>query len=376
MKPMQRIPILIFDEAPPKGFLGMEASGHGAKIDRGKRQDGGENRQVQSTGSSLLSELPIWGSFRVKDLIRRFYPHKTVAALLPFRERGSPGRLKIILEKGETLERVVVGRTGNLTLIDWERLLGAVKGSQSLLKLQVGKIPSDLYVIGKKELLSAVTTWETERQGFECDFLSWLFDGYLFHNFEKILDVDGFSLLLRNSYEYHTENIRIADSFGLKRYSDLYRQLDPDSLAGTTVTEAGEVFGSVLGAGVKVSGTVSGSVLFSGVAVERHAVVRNSVVLPQNTVGGGVTIENTLVLEGNRRVIGEGSFIGGERETENPRFRDVLRHGLTVIGTETAIPPGSRIGAGCLVVGKGEVSDPAIELDDGCVFLSDGGFIR
>ena len=373
---MKRTPILILDEAPPKGFLGMDAPGPGTKSDRGKRQDAGENRQEQPAVSILLSELPIWGSFRVRDLIGRFYPHKTVAVLLPFRERWAPDRLIALLDKDEIQDRVVVGRTGNLTLIDWEKLLRDVKKSRSLLKIQVGKTPSDLYVVDKNELLLAATTWETQRPRSACDFLSWLFDGYLFHNFEKILDVDGFSLQLRNSYEYHTENIRIADSFGLKRYSDLYRELDPDSLAGTTVTGTGEVFGSVLGAGVKVSGTVSGSVLFSGVTVEPNAVVRNSVVLPQNTVGGGVVLENTLVLEGNKRVIGESSVIGGERETENPRFRDVLKHGLTVIGTEIDIPSGSRIGAACLVAGRGDVSDLAIELDDGGVLFSNGGCVR
>jgi hypothetical protein len=369
---MQRMPILILDEAPPKDFLGMEASYPEKGSDRGKHQAGGGNRHGQSAGSSLLSELPIWGSFRVKDLIGRFYPRKPLYTLLPFRERESAGDLITFLKEGEAAERVVIGRTGNLTLIDWQKLLGAVKRSRSLIKLQVGKTPCDLYVVGKKELFFAATSWETERPASACDFLSWLFDRYLFHNFEKILDIDGFSLLLRNSFEYHTENIRIADSFGSKRYSDLYRQLDPDSLAGTTVTQTGEVFGSVLGAGVKVSGAVSGSVLFSGVTVERHAVVRNSVVLPQNTVGGGVTLENTLVLEGNRRIIGQGSVIGGERETENPRFGDILKHGLTVIGTEISIPPGSRIGAGCLVAGTGEVSGTAIEIDDGCVFYSGG----
>ncbi|MBN2324739.1 MAG: hypothetical protein JXQ30_13480 [Spirochaetes bacterium] len=367
---MQKIPILVFDEAPPEGFLGMETLRGAAGSERGNRGNGGGNRQGESAGSSLLSELPIWVNFRVKDLLSRFYPHRTAATLLPFRTRGSTDGLITFLKKEETAERIVVGRTGNLTLLDWKKLLGAVRGSRSLLKLQVGKTPSDLYVVGKKELLLAADSWETDRPDAACDFLSWLFDRYLFHNFEKIQKIDGFSLLLRNSYEYHTENIRIAGSLGSKGYCGLYRQLASDTLAGTTVTETGEVFKSVLGAGVKVSGAVVGSVLFSGVTVERHALVKNSVVLPQNTVGMGTTLENTLVLEGNRRIIGKGSVIGGGRETENPRYRDILKHGLTVIGTGVGIPPGSRIGAGCLVAGAGGEYETAIELDDGCVFIN------
>jgi hypothetical protein len=272
-----------------------------------------------------------------------------------------------LLEKREPQEKLVVGRTGSLTLVDWNALLAAVKGSKGLLKFQVGKTPADLYVIWKDELLSAARKWENSENGRAGEFLSWLFDGYLFHRFERIHDIGGVPLLLRNSYEYHRENIHIAGAQVSNRYADLYRRLDPDSLAGTTITAGGEVVSSVLGGGVKVEGAVRGSVVFSGVTIGKHSEVYDSVILPSNVIEDGVVLNNALVLEGNRRVIGRGSIIGGDREAYNPVYRDILKHGLTVIGEGLDIPSDSRIGAGCLVTGASEGPIDAIELDDGGV---------
>ena len=391
---MNQAHVLIFDEVPPKEFLGIRRSVPRMGFENEKQKDTGPNqggpqnraRSLQREGAGedtkkkeapgvgkppVISDLHLWGNFRVRDLLHHFYPEKEHATIFSMRERGAFRRLLKFLEKREAKERLIVGRTGNVTLLDWNGLLSTVRGTRNLVKLQVGKIPSDLYVLRKQELIEVAAGWEKGEAPGSQGFLSWLFDGFLFHNFEKILDVRGFSFLLRNSYEYHRENILIADSLGSKRYADLYRRLPPGSLANITVTESGDVSSSVLGGGVKVEGVVRGSVIFSGVTIGKSSVIRDSVILPSNTIEEGVTLQNTLVLEGNRRVIGGGSSIGGGREAQNRWYPDILKQGLTVIGEGVEIPSDSKIGAGCLVTGSGAGPERPIDLDDGEVYDSD-----
>lgn len=391
---MNQAHVLIFDEVPPKGFLGIRRSVQRMGFENEKQKDTGPNqggpqnrahclqregagedtKEKEAPGAGkppVISDLHLWGNFRVRDLLRHFYPGKEHATIFSLRERGAFRKLLKFLEKREAKERLIVGRTGNVTLLDWNGLLSTVRGTRNLVKLQVGKIPSDLYVLRKQELIEVAAGWEKGEAPGSQGFLSWLFDGFLFHNFEKILDVGGFSFLLRNSYEYHRENILIADSLGSKRYADLYRRLPPGSLANITVTESGDVSSSVLGGGVKVEGVVRGSVIFSGVTIGKSSVIRDSVILPSNTIEEGVTLQNTLVLEGNRRVIGGGSSIGGGREAQNRWYPDILKQGLTVIGEGVEIPSDSKIGAGCLVTGSGDGPERPIDLDDGEVYDSD-----
>lgn len=385
---MHQAHVLIFDELLPKGFLGFSHSVSDVTRESGKqgsvkrvehsslpspaREGGGtEVKEKQTQGISkrpLVSELPLWGNFRVRDLLDHFYPKSPNSTIFPFREKGALRRLIKLLERVGGRERIIIGRTGNVTLVDWQKLLSAVRGARNLVKLQVGKVPADLYVVPKEELLDITAQWDGKTEHESGDFMNWLFDEFLFHNFEKILDIRGFSFLLRNSYEYHRENICIADSIGSGQYNDLYRQITPNSLANTVVTESGEVTSSVLGGGVKVEGIVRSSVIFSGVTIRRHSVVCNSVILPSNVVEEGVTISNTLVLEGNRRAIGSGSVIGGEGEVFNRLYPDILKHGLTVIGEGIDIPSHSSIGTGCLVAGLGAEPGGSIDLGDGEVY--------
>jgi hypothetical protein len=388
---MNKVLVLILDELLPKGFLGVSSSISGIPRESGKQQklrtgrpktqnkgvslsrkkggkDVKEKEAPRMIRKALVSDLPLWGNFKVRDLLDRFYPKGSDAVIFPVRERGAFKRLVKFLEKGEGKQLLIVGRTANITLVDWRKLISSVRGTRTLAKLQVGKVPSDLYVIKKGELLDVVSRWDGEEE-LDCrDFMSWFFDGFLFHSFEKILDLRGFSILLRNSYEYYRENILIADSLGVKQYDDLYRRINPGTLANTIVTESGEVVSSVLGGGVKVEGVVKNSVIFGSVTVKRSAVVQSSVILPSNEIEEGVTLRNALVLEGNRRVIGSGSEIGGGQEVENRLYPDILKHGLTVIGERIQIPADSSIGSGCLVTGSGVEPSGPIDLYDGEVF--------
>lgn len=105
---------------------------------------------------------------------------------------------------------------------------------------------------------------------------------------------------------------------------------------------------SILGSGTIVEGTVVNSVLFSGVVVKKGAVVRDSVVMSDTVIEEGALVDRAIL--DKAIVVGEGAIVGyGEDWAPNRKFPDMLRSGLTVVGKNTRIPPGIRIGRNCRI---------------------------
>lgn len=104
----------------------------------------------------------------------------------------------------------------------------------------------------------------------------------------------------------------------------------------------------LLAHGCRVEGTVKRSVLFPGVQVESGAVVEDSILFFDTLVESGATVNKVIA---DKRVrIGEKARIGrGAKTIPNQAFPHLLSSGLTVIGRNTHLPPGIRIGANCLL---------------------------
>nr|MDW8080661.1 glucose-1-phosphate adenylyltransferase [Candidatus Calescibacterium sp.] len=105
---------------------------------------------------------------------------------------------------------------------------------------------------------------------------------------------------------------------------------------------------SILGSGTIIEGTVVNSVLFSGVVVKKGAMVRDSVVMSDTVIEERAFVDHAIL--DKAIVVGEGAVVGyGEECTPNRKFPDMLRSGLTVVGKNTRIPPGIRIGRNCRI---------------------------
>ncbi len=105
---------------------------------------------------------------------------------------------------------------------------------------------------------------------------------------------------------------------------------------------------SILGSGTIVEGTVINSVLFSGVVVKKGAVVRDSVIMSDTVIEEGAIVDRAIL--DKAIVVGERAIVGyGEDWTPNRKFPDMLQSGLTVVGKNTRIPPGVRIGRNCRI---------------------------
>jgi glucose-1-phosphate adenylyltransferase len=119
-----------------------------------------------------------------------------------------------------------------------------------------------------------------------------------------------------------------------------------------TFGPASDVVDSLVAGGAQVNGRVVNSVLFPGVLVERGATVQDAVVFNDAIVRAGAQVSRAVL---DKYVqVGEGAQIGAP--SGGPPFADPA--GLTLLGKEVRVPPGARLGRGCVVgigVGPGEL---------------------
>lgn len=107
----------------------------------------------------------------------------------------------------------------------------------------------------------------------------------------------------------------------------------------TLLYEDAKVHNSLVYNGCVVEGTVRNSVLFPGVHVGKGAVVENSVLFFSNHIGEGCTLNK--VIADVKSVFGKGVCIGPETGTDAEE--------VTVIGWNSSVPDGVRIGEGATV---------------------------
>ena len=321
-----------------------------------------ENVKERFSGFSrsvLLSELPIWGNFYVKDVLEATGIDQYPSSLITAGEMEDLEKLLELIDSRSTGSNIIVGRTGNLTVLDWSALMAKLKPARGITKVQVGKIPSDLYCVKKKYLISVINDLirnaGKKKIGKEFDsFPQFLFDYALFYNFERITDFPGFSFFLRDTYEYYRENLRIIKYLRNKSFTKLYERLRVKSASNTVVGQNAVIRDSLLGNGVSVNGTVENSVIFHDVNIGTDTFIKNSVILPSNIIEEGVEIKNSLVLGGNTRVVEKGCKIGPNdvyedfHGTSSIANTEVQKDGLVIVAEDIRIEKGSRIMPGDL----------------------------
>jgi hypothetical protein len=332
-----------------------------------KEQFFGYNREV------IIPELPVWGNFKVQDLLAVSNMQSLSITSASLESGEDVQRVISILENQTALDRILVGRNGNVVVLDWFELVSGLGHPRGITKIQIGKVPTEFYSLRRKDFIHILKGSLKRKRSEEGGFLQHVFGTVLFFNFERISECAGYSFLLRNSYEYYQENLRIIEHLRDSSFLRLYGVLKTSSVSGTVVGKNAVIKNSFLGNGTKVDGFVEESVIFSGVTVGKNSSIKNSVILPFNQVGKEVCIENALVLGGSNRVIEAGAFIGRSAETENRDFPEIIKRGLTILGEGVNIPVGSRIGAGCLLQGVLDKSPRPLVVDDGrtVVFAKD-----
>jgi len=143
---------------------------------------------------------------------------------------------------------------------------------------------------------------------------------------------------------------------------DLY---DPDWVIHTRSEErapakvgaTAQIHRSLISHGCVIDGTVVNSVLSPGVRVDVGAVVRDSIVMFDSVIRAGAVIDRAIldkeVVVGQGAIIGEGPYDGAPNRQEPAR----LNTGITVVGKQSIIPRGARLGRNVKIGGGVRTSD-------------------
>lgn len=147
-------------------------------------------------------------------------------------------------------------------------------------------------------------------------------------------------------WEAHMDLLEIPPRFNL--YDDWVvhtkSQEEPPAFLGGTA----QVTRSLVSHGCIIDGCVEHSVLSPGVRVARGAVVRDSIVMFDTTIGPGSVVERCIL--DKEVTVGENCYLGyGDDYTPNSEEPGRLNTGITLIGKRVVIPDGVRIGRNCKI---------------------------
>jgi glucose-1-phosphate adenylyltransferase len=115
---------------------------------------------------------------------------------------------------------------------------------------------------------------------------------------------------------------------------------------------------SLITDGCVIEGSVEFSVLSPGVRVQRGAVVRHSIILTDSLIQEGAVVDRCIV--DKQVTVGRSAYLGWGRDYAiNPLGN--LTTGITLVGKNTKLPPGLRIGRNCVLVSDLKEEDFASE---------------
>lgn len=105
----------------------------------------------------------------------------------------------------------------------------------------------------------------------------------------------------------------------------------------------------IIGDGSEINGQVINSVIGANVIVGKGTVIKNSIIMSDTHIKGNCTIDRCIVSE--KVEIGENVLMGVGEDAINEEFPKVYNSGLTVVGENSVIPDGIRIGKNCSLYG-------------------------
>lgn len=118
-----------------------------------------------------------------------------------------------------------------------------------------------------------------------------------------------------------------------------------------------QVHRSMISHGCVINGTVVNSVLSPGVRVDVGAVVRDSIVMFDTVIRAGAVVDRAIL--DKEVVVGQGAIVGDGPDFDTPNKQEPgrLSTGITVVGKQSVIPRGTRLGRNVKVGEKVRSSD-------------------
>jgi len=118
-----------------------------------------------------------------------------------------------------------------------------------------------------------------------------------------------------------------------------------------------QVHRSLISHGCVVNGMVVNSVLSPGVRVDMGAVVRDSIVMFDTEIRSGAIVDRAIL--DKEVVVGKGAVVGDGPDNDTPNRQEPsrLNTGITVVGKQSVVPRGVRLGRNVKVGDKVKASD-------------------
>jgi glucose-1-phosphate adenylyltransferase len=127
--------------------------------------------------------------------------------------------------------------------------------------------------------------------------------------------------------------------------------------APAKVGSTAQVHRSMISHGCVINGTVVNSVLSHGVRVDVGAVVRDSIVMFDTVIRSGAVVDRAIL--DKEVVIGQGAIVGEGPYDDTPNRQEPgrLNTGITVVGKQSVVPRGTRLGRNVKVGEKVRATD-------------------
>ncbi len=172
----------------------------------------------------------------------------------------------------------------------------------------------------------------------------------------KSVETKGYIMPFKSLKEYYNIHLDMIDDYLML---DLYNAYVPVngglSLSSSSTFGRGSyVKNSIVGENVDLFGRVENSIIFSNVRVDKHAHVKNSLILPGNHIGPNSVIVNSIIDEYSKDssmpTIESHASIGAENSSAvNADFPEILNFGVTLIGKDVRVPSGMKVGGNCFI---------------------------
>ena len=159
---------------------------------------------------------------------------------------------------------------------------------------------------------------------------------------------------LGSYWEANVELIDIIPEFNLyEEFWKIYTNsetLPPQYISANSVIEK-----SIISNGCEIYGEVHNCVIGAGVTIGKGAVVRDSIIMQDVTIGDDCVVDKAIIAENSE--IGRNVTLGIGKEVPNKLKPSVYSFGLVTIGEHTIVPDGVQIGKNTAISGITERQD-------------------
>ena len=228
-----------------------------------------------------------------------------------------------------------------------------------------------IYIFSWKVLKEALVTLKDQSN---CDFGKHVIP-YCFEQGKKLVayEYNGYWKdvgTLGSYWEANMELIDIIPEFNL--YEEFWKiYTSSEIIPPQYISSEAKIGKSIIGDGAEIYGEVENSVIGPGVFIGKGAVVRDSIIMKEASIGAGCVIDRSIIAENVK--VGENVVTNVGEDVPNKLKPKVYSFGLTTIGEDSVIPANVKIGKNTAISGETTPEDyPDGVLESGETLIKEG----